>query len=110
MVLKSKKYHQLINYYPGGICCCLVFQIILGICLWFVHGAEDAIVHARAAFVYPLPDETTELLKYIKRGEKVKLLETNTDSLERGEYEMQVTIKDLLSNKSAVETVSFELK
>ncbi|MBF0431600.1 MAG: hypothetical protein HQK83_09995 [Fibrobacteria bacterium] len=61
---------------------CWLFLVIM------LQAAEEAVVHARAAFMYPQPDETTDLIKYVKRGEKVKLVETAVDSLERLWYKI----------------------
>ena len=45
--------------------------------------AQTAVVHARAAFVFPSPDETTEILKLLKKGEEVNLLDKKVDDLDR---------------------------
>ncbi len=52
-------------------------------------GTEKAVVHARAAFVFPSPDETTEMIKLLKRGTEVKLLDKKVDELNRLWYKLR---------------------
>jgi hypothetical protein len=52
-------------------------------------GAKKAVVYARAAFVFPSPDETTEIVKLLKRDTEVELLDKKVDELDRLWYKLR---------------------